>query len=132
MEPRRFTPWRSGRRSPASPPTASRDRDRAGKSVRFVSKRRHRRPTPGALAQWQSSGLLIRWFRVRVPDALPVKVYGEAPEDTTNRDRTGGADRARQAARAAPADVNWVSAARVLASEWLIRSGQRTSSTRRE
>src|SRR5262249_58788379 len=25
--------------------------------------------SPGVLAQWQSSGLLIRWFRVRAPGA---------------------------------------------------------------
>src|SRR6185437_14847543 len=29
------------------------------------------RGSPGALAQWQSSGLLIRRFRVRAPDAPP-------------------------------------------------------------
>jgi hypothetical protein len=30
------------------------------------------RQHPGALAQWQSSGLLIRWFRVRPPGAPPL------------------------------------------------------------
>jgi hypothetical protein len=40
------------------------------KSVPFVSGHRFFR-CGGALAQWQSSGLLTHWFRVRVPDALP-------------------------------------------------------------
>jgi hypothetical protein len=44
------------------------------KSVRFVS--RHRSiGAVGALAQWQSSGLLTHWFRVRPPGAPPGKMY---------------------------------------------------------
>ena len=46
--------------------------DHAGNSVRFISRHRFTR-CGGALAQWQSSGLLSHWFRVRVPDALPGK-----------------------------------------------------------
>jgi hypothetical protein len=42
--------------------------------VRSVFTARCSRPPrqhPGVLAQWQSSGLLIRWFRVRPPGAPP-------------------------------------------------------------
>ena len=43
---------------------------RARKSVRFVFRCRLGR-RGGALAQWQSSGLLTHWFRVRPPGAPP-------------------------------------------------------------
>ena len=46
------------------------DDERAGKSVRFVFRCRPVR-RGGALAQWQSSGLLTHWFRVRPPGAPP-------------------------------------------------------------
>ena len=52
-----------------------REDDRAGKSVRFVFRRRSVR-RGGALAQWQSSGLLTHWFRVRPPGAPPGKTLG--------------------------------------------------------
>src|SRR5579859_4013820 len=47
---------------------------RAGKSVLFVFRRRPGR-RGGALAQWQSSGLLTHWFRVRPPGAPPAETW---------------------------------------------------------
>ena len=74
-----------------------REDDRAGKSVRFVFRRRPVR-RGGALAQWQSSGLLTHWFRVRPPGAPPGKTgFWEVVPWTDSwtewTDRRSGAER---------------------------------------
>ena len=65
--------------------------DRAGKSVRFVFRRRSIRRS-GALAQWQSSGLLTHWFRVRPPGAPrspPLRFIPAALRPGALQSRTG-------------------------------------------
>ncbi len=59
----------TARRSPASPRTASL-KQAIGPGSRYASSLRSRLiRRGGALAQWQSSGLLTHWFRVRPPGA---------------------------------------------------------------
>lgn len=56
-------------------------------SVRFMPWAAARRQASGALAQWQSSGLLIRRFRVRAPDAPPLTSGFAIQSDKIRRSR---------------------------------------------